>query len=68
MEYNDIYLVSKGPEPIIFLFLSFWFIWVELRRNGLLRFEVADMITQAGESTRQEFMSQAHVLHGLDSS
>lgn len=34
----------------------------------MLRFEVADMITQAGESRTQEFMSQAHILHGLDSS
>ena len=68
MECNDIYLVGKEPEPRIFLFLSFWFIWVELRRKSLLRFEVADMINQAGGSTRQELMSQAYVLRDLDSS
>ena len=54
MEYSDIYLVGKGPEPRVLIFLLFSFVSVELRRKRLLRFEVATMIVHTRESGRED--------------
>lgn len=40
MEYSDICLLGKEPEPRVLIFLLLSFVWVELRRKSLLRFEV----------------------------
>lgn len=61
MEYGDVYLMNEETELRVLLFLLLWFVWVELRRKSLLRFE-------ENMSEWERDTPKLYFLHGFDSS